>query len=101
MKFLGYLYYHEKDSPVYPLDKHDSAKYSGGYSSKVGYSASITLGYLLCDHVAASLNGSFDKSSDYTEWNVGIRITFLLRPRRLLHAFDIDRPAGRLFPASP
>ena len=86
---LTYLNYYEKESAFYPLSSHLKGDYPSNHSSKLGFSIKISTGYLFTSQLMTSMNFAMDRSADFTQYGIGISLTFFLYPRKGLFARDL------------
>ncbi|NPA94678.1 MAG: tetratricopeptide repeat protein [Thermodesulfobacteria bacterium] len=86
---LSYLNYYEEASPFYPISGKNIGSYSSNQTSKLGYSMKFSSGYLFTSRVMGGLNFAMDKSGDFSQWHIGVTITFFFQPRKGLLRSDL------------
>ena len=94
---LSYLNFYEEGSPFYPETKGLSGDYSSEHSSKIGYSAHLSTGYLIRSNIMLQAHAGINKSADFTQWHMGIGLKIFLEPRKGLLNFDILSRMDSLF----
>ncbi len=88
---VTYLNYYEKKAAFYPLSSSLKGNYPSDHSSKLGFSIKFSTGYLLTSRLMTSINFGMDQSTDFTQYGIGISITFFLHPRKGLFANDLAK----------
>ena len=91
---MGLLYFKEDVARVYPLDGGGGGEYPESDLLALGYSGGVTALALLGSRLLGAFTCSLDRSADYTEWSLGLRLNLLGKRREGLSWYDLDPHFG-------
>ncbi len=80
---MGYLTARTESAPYYPVNRAIAGNYVGNSSSGFGYRIKLNSFKLVKPKWAVGAFMDVNKSSDYTEWSLGVALRYLFSPRNI------------------